>query len=152
MTIPEGVKRIGDGMFAACYALSTITLPSTIEYVGAKIMAFNYVETTLNVYAVNPPTCHRDAFADFASSINLHVVKGKKQAYEKSNDWKGSVFNDIEDDLKAIVTGVSATAPSSVEAVETARYNLQGVRIYAPQRGVNIVKMSDGTQKKVLVK
>ena len=152
MTIPEGVKRIGDGMFAACYSLSTITLPSTIEYVGAKIMAFNYVETTLNVYAVNPPTCHRDAFADFASSINLHVVKGKKQAYEKSNDWKGSVFNDIEDDLKAIVTGVSATAPSSVEAVETARYNLQGVRIYAPQRGVNILKMNDGTQKKVLVK
>ena len=139
-------------MFAACYSLATITLPSTIEYVGAKIMAFNYAETTLNVYAVNPPTCHRDAFADFTGSINLHVVKGKKQAYEKSNDWKGSAFNDIEDDLKAVVTAINAPAPINSDAVETARYNLQGVRIYAPQRGINILRMSDGTQKKVLVK
>lgn len=151
-TIPEGVQRIGDGMFAACYRLATITLPSTTTYVGAKVMAYNSLETTLNVYALNPPTCHRDAFAEISGSINLHVVKGKKKAYEKSNDWTGSVFNGIEDDLKAVVTGISAPAVPAADAVETARYNLQGVRIYAPQRGVNIILMSDGTTKKVLVK
>ena len=152
IAIPEGVQRIGDGMFAACYSLATITLPSTVTYVGAKFLAFNSAETTLNVYALNPPTCHRDAFAEISGSINLHVVKGKKKAYEKSSDWTGSVFNGIEDDLKAVVTGIDAPAVPAADAVETARYNLQGVRIYAPQRGVNIIMMSDGTTKKVVVK
>ena len=139
-------------MFAACYRLATITLPSTITYIGAKFVAYNTLETTLNVYALNPPACHQDAFADFSSSINLHVVKGQKKAYEKSNDWTGSVFNGIEDDLKAVVTGINAPAVPAADAVEAARYNLQGVRIYAPQRGVNIIRMSDGTTKKVVVK
>ncbi|MBR0493008.1 MAG: hypothetical protein IJJ83_04535 [Muribaculaceae bacterium] len=38
------------------------------------------------------------------------------------------------------------------EATEVARYTIDGRAISAPQAGVNIVKMSDGTVKKVLVK
>lgn len=151
-TIPEGVQRIGDGMFAACYRLATITLPSTTTYIGERFVAYNTLETTLNVYALNPPACHQDAFADFSSSINLHVVKGQKKAYEKSDDWTSYIFNGVEDDLKAVVTGIDTPDQPAGHAVEAARYNLQGVRIYAPQRGVNIIRMSDGTTKKVLVK
>lgn len=48
--------------------------------------------------------------------------------------------------------------PSSIKAVESdtatevARYTIDGRAITAPQTGVNIVKMSDGSVKKVLVK
>lgn len=150
-TIPEGVKRIGDGMFTSCYSLVTLTLPSTLEYVGAKLLAYNSQETTLNVYAINPPKCHEDIFAEAPGQINLHVVKGCKKAYENSNDWRSSSIEDIEDDLKAVVTAINAPVQHD-NAAEVARYNLQGVRIYAPQPGVNILKMSDGTTKKVLVK
>ena len=41
---------------------------------------------------------------------------------------------------------------NSGKAVETERYTLGGVRISSPVRGVNIVKMSDGTVRKVYVK
>lgn len=38
------------------------------------------------------------------------------------------------------------------EVHEVARYNLRGQRLDSPERGINIVKMSDGTTRKILVK
>ncbi len=38
------------------------------------------------------------------------------------------------------------------EVHEVARYNMQGQRISVPERGINIIKMSDGTTRKVVVK
>ena len=37
-------------------------------------------------------------------------------------------------------------------ASEVARYNVNGVRLDKAQKGLNIVKYSDGTTKKVIVK
>ena len=37
-------------------------------------------------------------------------------------------------------------------ATETARYALDGKRLNAPQKGVNIIRMSDGTTRKVIVR
>lgn len=47
-------------------------------------------------------------------------------------------------------TGISAV--SSNNATETVRYTLDGRQITAPQHGLNIIKMSDGTVRKVIVK
>ena len=41
---------------------------------------------------------------------------------------------------------------ASEEATEVARYDLQGRMIAKPQKGINIIRYSDGTSKKVLVK
>ena len=48
------------------------------------------------------------------------------------------------------IIGISMEAGSEVH--EVARYNLQGRRLSSPERGVNIIRMSDGTVRKVLVK
>ncbi len=42
------------------------------------------------------------------------------------------------------------SSPSAVS--EEARYNIQGHRIQSPEKGLNIIRMSDGTVKKVLVR
>ena len=47
-------------------------------------------------------------------------------------------------------TGIAQTATEKATVV--ARYTLGGTRISAPQSGINIVKMSDGTVRKVIVK
>lgn len=56
----------------------------------------------------------------------------------------------------AIDFGFDATGIEGVESaqgvVEVARYNAAGVRIAAPQKGVNFVRMSDGSVLKVMVK
>lgn len=48
-------------------------------------------------------------------------------------------------------TGITGTQ-TSADVREIARYTIDGKRINQPQRGVNIVKYSDGTVKKVIVK
>ena len=57
--------------------------------------------------------------------------------------------NTIEIKLKS---GTGVDGISATEAVEVARYNAQGVRLNTPAPGINLVKMSDGTVKKVIVK
>lgn len=42
-------------------------------------------------------------------------------------------------------------ASNSANVTETGRYTVDGTRIYLPTRGINIVKMSDGTTRKVVV-
>lgn len=56
--------------------------------------------------------------------------------------------------VKVVVTqatGITGTQ-TSTDIREIARYTIDGKRINQPQRGVNIVKYSDGTVKKVIVK
>lgn len=48
-------------------------------------------------------------------------------------------------------TGIEDVTTGS-EATVVARYTVNGVQIAAPVKGINIVKMSDGTTRKVLVK
>lgn len=57
----------------------------------------------------------------------------------------------VEKCVKALVTGIK-TVDSSANATEVARYSLSGMRISQPTRGINLIKMSDGTVKKVLLK
>lgn len=48
-------------------------------------------------------------------------------------------------------TGISAVKDGASSAVEVARYTLNGTRITAPQKGINVVKMSNGEVRKVVV-
>ncbi len=58
-----------------------------------------------------------------------------------------------ETTVNVTVSGATGIGNVSGEgATEVARYTLDGKRLDAPQRGVNIVRMSDGTMKKVVVK
>lgn len=54
---------------------------------------------------------------------------------------------------------VTVTAPTGIDTVgvaggvvEVARYTVDGKRLSAPRKGVNIIRMSDGTTRKVVVK
>ena len=62
----------------------------------------------------------------------------------------------IENAAKCSISEFSATAISPISegsrtAIETARYTLDGRRIMAPQKGINIVKYSDGRVSKEVV-
>ena len=49
-------------------------------------------------------------------------------------------------------TGIAANKWNSVELREVARFSADGKRISAPQKGINIIRMSDGSTRKVVVK
>ena len=60
------------------------------------------------------------------------------------------------DDFGGSYDGNAPTAivtPSvSVKTAPAARFAVDGKRLSAPQRGLNIIRMSDGTVRKVMVK
>ena len=60
----------------------------------------------------------------------------------------------IENAAKSQVTPIAGIhdIEGSQKLTEVARYTIDGRRISQPQKGVNIVKLSDGTTFKVLVK
>lgn len=67
----------------------------------------------------------------------LDVIARIRAAMDVANDY---------------LTGIDATPATRKEAVPVAVYNLNGVRTDGLQRGINLVRMSDNTVKKVLVK
>ena len=75
----------------------------------------------------------------------LYVPTGTYQDYLYSN-W-GIFKNIVEYD----VTGVINPQMSS-DAKERVRYTINGQRLTAPTKGVNIVKYSDGSVRKEIVK
>lgn len=74
----------------------------------------------------------------------LYVPKGTYDDYLLSN-W--GVFENIEE---YDVTGINQVTKSS-DAKEVSRYSADGQRLETPSKGLNIVKYSDGTVKKVVV-
>lgn len=61
----------------------------------------------------------------------------------------GLIINAAETNI-ANATGINSV--SFTNATEAARYTLDGRQITAPQHGLNIIKMSDGSVRKVMVK
>lgn len=50
-----------------------------------------------------------------------------------------------------VSTGINGIVNGGEDVKEVARYSIDGTRIYAPVKGINIIKMSDGTTKKVMI-
>jgi len=106
-------------------------------------------------------------------SVNSTINAGEVQNYNfKADITSKSVIQDksklkvatllIDQSTGTIVNAAQATIldydPSSVSGIrnatttEAARYTLDGCQVTAPQRGLNIIRLSDGTVKKIMVK
>ena len=96
-------------------------------------------------------------------TLTLPTKTVLKEAIEKAGYDKLAVIamiirNDgkIENAAKFYLSndpaGVEGISENKSELKEVARYTIDGRRISTPQRGLNIVKMSDGSTVKVLVK
>jgi len=79
-------------------------------------------------------------------NAKLIVPAGTKSLYQNAEGWK-PFFTIEEADYTGIAAVAEATAPT-----EVARYAIDGRQIAEPQQGINIIKLSDGTTRKVLVK
>lgn len=79
----------------------------------------------------------------------LCVPKGSKPLYEAKFPWnKFKYIEEFElDGIESVEFGTTAYDATVID-----HYNVNGQRMEAPQKGVNILKMSDGTVKKMFVK
>ena len=145
LTLPSGVTSIGDYAFYDCSGLTSITLPSGLTSIGDD--AFQYCSglTSIYVYTEKLPKMGSSVFGDCdAKKCTVYVPKGTYDDY-----WL-SEFGYFENIVEFDPTGINNVITSN-DAKELSRYSLNGQRLSAPTKGLNIVKYSDGSVKKVAV-
>ena len=85
------------------------------------------------------------------NKATLHVPVGSVDAYMNTSPWSqfGKIVVLKDDDPKP--TGVNSLKADNDLRPE-ATYSLDGRRLSNPQLGLNVIRMSDGTTKKVMIK
>ena len=145
-TIPSGVTKIGGAAFFCCYGLISLTIPSSVTAIGSQ--AFNACSELTSIYAYMeklPETGSNLFLGCDEKNCTVYVPKGTGDAYFRSAEF-GYFYNIVEFDA----TGIDKVAIST-NAKEVSRYSANGQRLSAPAKGLNIVKYSDGSVKKVVV-
>ena len=145
LTIPSSVTSIDRSAFEGCSGLTSLTLPSSVTAIGGSAFEGCSGLTSIYVSWESPLSIASSTFKDAnTEKCILYVPKGTYDDYWLSN-W-GIFANIVEYDA----TGIDHITTSG-EAKEISRYAADGQRLEVPAKGLNIVKYSDGSVKKVVV-
>ena len=137
LTIPNSVTSIGYNAFSNCFNLTSVTIPNSVTSI--KSFAF-YGNRNLSVVVslIENPFSISYVFGDYSGSgdyfnnATLYVPVGTKEKYQATDGWK---------DFVNIVEGT----PTSIKVIENIQnknatvYDLNGVRLPAPKKGINII-------------
>ena len=144
-TIPSGVTSIGTSAFFCCYGLISLTIPSSVTAIGSR--AFNDCSRLTSIYA------YMEKLPETGSNLFLGCDEKKCTVYVPKgtyDDYFVSEFGFFSHIVEFDATGIDKVA-TSTNAKEVSRYSANGQRLSAPTKGLNIVKYSDGSVKKVAV-
>jgi hypothetical protein len=124
-----------------------VTIGNGVTFIGNY--AFNCANLTKVVSLIEEPfAISSNVFCqDTKMNADLFVPSGIVDKYKSTDGWKEFMF--IQN-IENMMDGIEAVRLGDVK--EISRYTLNGSKLESPQRGINIIKMSDGTAKKVIVK
>ena len=144
-TIPSGVTKIGGAAFFCCYGLISLTIPSSVTAIGSEAFKHCSGLTSIYVYMEKLPETGSNLFLGCdEKNCTVYVPKG---TYD---DYFVSEFGFFSHIVEFDATGIDKTT-TSTDVEEVSRYSLNGQRLVGPTKGLNIVKYSDGSVKKVAV-
>ena len=145
LTIPSSVTSIGEAAFYGCSGLTSLTIPSSVTSIGNYTFWGCSGLTSIYVYLEKLPNLGTDVFYRCdAKNCTVYVPTG---TYD---DYKLSEFGYFENIVEFDATGIDKVTTSN-DTKELSRYSVNGQRLSAPAKGLNIVKYSDGSVKKVVV-
>lgn len=157
---PEGLTSIGVDAFFLCDNYTDVILPSTITDIG--VYSFQgYKDKTVTCYAETVPKVNfgengrranpflnKTTNKTFATTLTVPDVA--LQEYARTYPWNefGTIMSFSGEIAEPVFSGVK-TIDTSGNAYEIARYSLDGRRLTHTQKGINIIRFSDGTVKKI---
>ena len=144
--IGDGVKSFGDWAFSGCSSLDYFSFGSSVKTIGKEAFSDCTAMTRLISRAVTPPVCDTQALDDINKwECTLFVPDGSLASYHEANQWKEFFFMDVDPD------GIKEIKDDKLKKRnDSSWYNLSGHKLAKPQKGINILRYSDGTSIKVL--
>ena len=137
IAIPNSVTTIEWYAFYRCSKLTSVTIPNS----GTSIKSFAFFgnpNLSVVVSLIENPFSISYVFGDYSGSgdyfnnATLYVPVGTKEKYQATDGWK---------DFVNIVEGT----PTSIKVIENIQnknatiYDLNGVRLSTPKKGINII-------------
>jgi len=150
VAIPNSVTSISDFAFYGCSGLTSVSIGNSVTSIS--YYAFGGCSELMDVYcyAEYVPNTDNDVFINsYVEYATLHVPAEAVDAYKNAEPWSGfgTIVALTEEEMKAVgIKGVSEDSSLSII------FTIDGKKTDTLQKGVNIIKMSDGTSKKVFVK
>ena len=145
IAIPASVTSIGKVAFSGCSGLTSLSIHSGVTSIGGHAFYNCSGLTSIYVYAEKMPKLGAKMFDGCdAKNCKVYVPKGTYDDY-----WL-SEFGYFENIVEFDATGIDKVT-TSTDANELSRYSVNGQRLSVPTKGLNIVKYSDGSVKKVFV-
>lgn len=130
----------------ACQALSTISLPAGLRSIDKGFLSNCRNLRTIYAYMPDPNALiYEDNFYYESREWTLYVPKGMKNAYQNS-EWRY-----CKEIIEMETSGIDSVILNP-DAKEVSRYSADGQQLAVPVKGLNIVKYSDGSARKVVVK
>lgn len=155
LIVDEGVKYIIDHAFRYYKPLHYVDLPSTLINIGS--FAFVNAEIESLVCRMPQPMNVPYDFTYYIKKFNskVYVPKALLDTYKTTETYWNLIpaenFYQIEGNVPesgilASVKPIESVSKATVKAI----YTLNGTKVNSLQHGINIVKMSDGTVRKVM--
>ena len=147
--IGNGVTSIGNWAFSGCSSLDRFSFGHSVESIGQEAFSDCTAMTRLTSLAPTPPACGSQALDDINKWLcTLYVPKGHAAGYQTAPQWKEFFFTEEEDDTN----GISIPSDELSTPTHEYYYDLSGRKNTKPQKGINLIRMSDGKVRKVIVK
>ena len=145
--IPNSVTTIGEFAFAYCFSLASVNIGESVTTIGLGAFIYCYYITSVTCLAKECPVYDKDSWYDLFSvydTATLYVPKQSIDAYKTTDPWSNFVNVVALED-----TGIEGKPTDNAPRVD-AVYDIDGRRTDSMKRGLNIVRMSDGTTRKVM--
>ena len=150
VNIPSSVTRIEGGAFFGCSSLTSVNIPSSVTSIGEWAFDDCRGLRSVYVYAETAPAGIGRAFEQrhglYLENCTLYVPKGTYDAYCWLSELEcfGNIVEFDATNIRNIV--------AEPEVQKSARYAVNGQRLTAPVKGINLVKYNNGRVKKEIVK
>lgn len=138
------------GCVTNSYVMDSICIPATVDSIGLTIFGGSSQSlAAIRVLAVNPPAVGGEFFAsgDIGKygTVRLYVPGESLQSY-KTHEYWGKFVNIIGVKESAVTEITDESEPEISEI-----YTMDGIRLHELQKGINIVVMTDGKVRKIIV-